>query len=131
MILLYLFASLISNIPKCSVDEENKKIENVSIQLHICNENIYDKVIKSSIEIDWPIQNLHIQVLDDSKDLDIIKNIKELVNSYKLKGFNIEYIERKNKTEGYKAGNLNNGILELDEKYEYIAIFDADFEIPK
>lgn len=130
--LLYFFTSLISDIYNTyNIDEEKLEIENVCIQLPICNENTYEKIIKSSTEIDWPKEKLYIQILDDSKDLDIVKNIKKLIKFYKLKEFNIEYFSRKNKPEGYKAGNLNNGILELNEKYKYIAIFDADFEIPK
>jgi len=96
----------------------------VTIQLPLYNEStVVERLIESVSQIEYPRNKLEIQVLDDSTDESGAIN-KEIVNNYKEKGFNINYIHRSNR-EGFKAGALKYG-LDFSQG-EFIAIFDADF----
>jgi len=96
----------------------------VTIQLPIYNEpNVIERLIRSTCKIRYPIDKLEIQILDDSTDETSSIAIK-LVNEYKHKGFNINYIRRPNRI-GFKAGALREGLSVCGG--EFIAIFDADF----
>jgi cellulose synthase/poly-beta-1,6-N-acetylglucosamine synthase-like glycosyltransferase len=96
----------------------------VTIQLPIFNEKYtIERLLASVTRLDYPSDKLQIQVLDDSTD-DTAILTKNLVNDYKSKGINIEWIHRTNRT-GYKAGALAHGIESASG--ELIAIFDADF----
>jgi cellulose synthase (UDP-forming) len=96
----------------------NKEQPSVDIFLPICGEKI------SILQNTWKhVSNLNyrnktVYVLDDSNEE--YKNNKKLAQSY---GFN--YLERPNKREMKKAGNLKYGFER--SQGEIIAIFDADF----
>lgn len=96
----------------------------VTIQLPLYNEKfVVDRLLENIVKLDYPVNKLEIQVLDDSTDetLEITaKKIKELQN----RGFNIHHFTRV-KNIGFKAGALKEGMKTT--KGEYIAIFDADF----
>jgi cellulose synthase/poly-beta-1,6-N-acetylglucosamine synthase-like glycosyltransferase len=99
----------------------------VTIQLPVYNEMyVVERLIKSVCEIDYPIDKLEVQVLDDSTDetVDIVSNT---VKEYQLQGFDIQHIHRNQRT-GFKAGALKEALQ--NAKGEFITIFDADF-IPK
>jgi cellulose synthase/poly-beta-1,6-N-acetylglucosamine synthase-like glycosyltransferase len=99
----------------------------VTIQLPLYNEKyVAVRLIDSVCQIDYPKEKLQIQILDDSDD-DTTEMIKVLVKDFKLKGFDISYIHRLNRS-GYKAGALKVGMQYA--KGEFIAIFDADFIPP-
>lgn len=107
--------------------EQLEEFPMVTIQLPIYNEMyVIERLIKTVCEIDYPIDKMEIQVLDDSTDetVDITANI---VKEYQLRGFDIKHIHRKDRT-GFKAGALKEGLKTA--KGEFIAIFDADF-IPR
>ncbi|MEZ5353157.1 MAG: glycosyltransferase family 2 protein [Bryobacteraceae bacterium] len=70
---------------------------------------------------------LQIQVLDDSTD-DTHPFTERLVAEYRAQGHPIEYIHRTNRY-GFKAGALENGLKTATG--EFVAIFDADFVIPR
>ena len=76
--------------------------------------------------MDYPKENMCIQVLDDSDDdtYDILEN---LVVDYRQKGFDISHIRRADR-KGYKAGALRNAMKFV--KGDFVAIFDADFIPP-
>ena len=96
----------------------------VTIQLPMYNEMyVIERLIKAVCNIEYPKEKLHIQVLDDSTDETTIIASK-LVDEYKSKGYDIEYIHRTNRA-GYKAGALKEGLEKA--KGEFVAIFDADF----
>jgi cellulose synthase/poly-beta-1,6-N-acetylglucosamine synthase-like glycosyltransferase len=96
----------------------------VTIQLPIFNEmNVAERLINAVCKIDYPIENLEIQVLDDSTD-ETTKIVSDLIALKKSSGYNIKHIQRVNRV-GYKAGALKEG-LQIAEG-EFIAIFDADF----
>ena len=101
-----------------------EELPNATIQLPIFNEMyVIERLIKSVCDIEYPKDKLEIQVLDDSTD-NTVEIAKKLVEEYRQKGYDINYIHRTDRT-GFKAGALKNG-LELANG-EFIAIFDADF----
>lgn len=96
----------------------------VTIQLPIYNEVfVVERLINAVSAIDYPLDKLQIQVLDDSTD-ETSKIARSLVDAYKQEGFDIDYIHRSNRL-GFKAGALDAAMDKV--KGEFIAIFDADF----
>lgn len=112
-----------------SIQVKNKKEYQpaVTVQLPIYNEQyVAERLIKSVCSLDYPIEKLQIQVLDDSDD--ITKDIcAEQVDNFKAQGYNISLIQRDNR-QGFKAGALREGLKTASG--ELIAIFDADFLPP-
>jgi cellulose synthase/poly-beta-1,6-N-acetylglucosamine synthase-like glycosyltransferase len=99
----------------------------VTIQLPIFNEKYtIERLLEAVTKLDYPADRLQIQVLDDSTD-NTAKLTKHLVDQYKSRGINIEWIHRTDRR-GYKAGALAYGLQIATG--ELIAIFDADF-VPK
>ena len=105
----------------------SSEIPSVTIQLPIYNEKyVIERLLENIVQMDYPINKLEIQVLDDSTDDSIILT-SFLVKKYSNLGIDIKHITRKIRT-GFKAGALKEGLLSA--KGEFIAIFDADF-LPK
>ena len=99
----------------------------VTIQLPLYNEKyVAARLIHAVCQMDYPKEKLQIQILDDSDD-ETTEIIKVTVDEYKLRGFDITFIHRWNRS-GYKAGALKVGMQHA--KGEFIAIFDADFIPP-
>ena len=99
----------------------------VTIQLPLFNEKYtVERLLKAVTKLDYPRERLQIQVLDDSTD-DTAKLVKDLVQKYKSRGFDIEWQHRTDR-KGYKAGALSEGLSSATG--QLIAIFDADF-VPK
>ncbi|MBI4547261.1 MAG: glycosyltransferase [Ignavibacteriae bacterium] len=99
----------------------------VTIQLPVYNEYyVVGRLIDAACQIDYPIDKLGIQVLDDSTD-ETTEIIAERVAHYREQGFDIEHIRRGSR-QGFKAGALREGLMTAHG--EFIAMFDADF-IPK
>jgi len=96
----------------------------VTVQLPVYNEMyVVDRLIDSICALDYPLDKLEIQVLDDSTDE--TREIVELaVRRQQARGFDITHVHRTDRT-GYKAGALDAGLKV--SKGEFIAIFDADF----
>jgi cellulose synthase/poly-beta-1,6-N-acetylglucosamine synthase-like glycosyltransferase len=100
----------------------------VTVQLPMFNEDsVAERVIRHTCQIDYPLDRLEIQVLDDSTDhsADIARKACE---EWAARGYPIRYIHRDNRT-GYKAGALAEGLKEASG--EFVAIFDADFLPPR
>jgi len=96
----------------------------VTIQLPIFNEKYtVERLLRAVTQLDYPPDQLQIQVLDDSTD-DTVELVGHLVRQYQEQGINIEHIHRTNR-KGYKAGALDYGLKEATGKF--IGIFDADF----
>ncbi len=111
-------------VPKSSGDAESSLNPMVTIQLPLYNEfYVVERLINKVCEIDYPKENLEIQVLDDSTDETSMISAR-LVEKKKSEGFDITLIRRPNRF-GFKAGALKEGLKTA--KGEYIAIFDADF----
>ncbi len=103
------------------------ELPHITVQLPLFNEMyVVERLLKAVTEIDYPLERLEIQVLDDSTD-ETVKLAEATVAAYANKGFDIQYIHREDRT-GYKAGALEKGLKTA--KGELVAIFDADF-VPK
>ncbi len=104
--------------------ESGRVLPSITIQLPIFNERfVVERLIDNMVNMDYPADKLHIQVLDDSTD-DTQEVCKRKVEEYKNKGVNIEYVHRPHR-QGFKAGALRDGLSTATG--EFIAIFDADF----
>lgn len=96
----------------------------VTIQLPIYNEKYtVERLLQAVTRFDYPASALQIQVLDDSTD-DTADLVADLVDEYKNRGVNIEWIHRSNRR-GFKAGALSEALSSATG--EFIGIFDADF----
>ncbi|KAK9726810.1 hypothetical protein RND81_05G238600 [Saponaria officinalis] len=117
--------------PFKSDDAENPGFDYpmVLVQIPMCNEReVYETSISAVCQLDWPKDRILIQVLDDSDDESIQWLIKNEVSKWNQKGVNIIYRHRVVRT-GYKAGNLKSAMnCDYVRDYEYVAIFDADFQ---
>src|SRR5687768_14804383 len=104
------------------------QLPKITVQLPMFNEDtVAERIIKHSCLIDYPLDRLEIQVLDDSTDhsADIARKTCE---EWAAKGYPIKYIHRTDR-KGYKAGALAEGMKQATG--DYIAIFDADFIPPR
>ncbi|MEN3045072.1 MAG: glycosyltransferase [Candidatus Hydrothermales bacterium] len=100
----------------------------VTIQIPVYNElNVVERIIESATRIDYPKDRFEIQILDDSDD-ETKEVIDKLVEEKRSEGKNIYVLRRANRS-GFKAGALKNGLERA--KGDFVAIFDADFIIPK
>lgn len=96
----------------------------VTVQLPIYNEKfVVERLINSVCNLDYPNENLEIQVLDDSTD-ETVEIVSKLIEEKKKEGVNIVHLHRENRN-GFKAGALREGMKSAAG--EFIAIFDADF----
>ncbi len=125
-ILLYLYRKYKHNTytPKNNFTD----LPRITIQLPMYNEDLVaQRIINATCLIDYPLDKLEIQVLDDSTDqsADIAK---AACDEWAAKGYPITYVHRDNRV-GYKAGALAEGMKQSTG--DFIAIFDADFIPPK
>ncbi|XP_020256378.1 LOW QUALITY PROTEIN: probable xyloglucan glycosyltransferase 9 [Asparagus officinalis] len=118
------------------VMKENQDLETggkdfpmVLIQMPMCNEKeVYQQSIAAVCNLDWPRENMMVQVLDDSDDPTTQMLIKDEVQKWKETGVQIVYRHRVIR-DGYKAGNLKSAMnCSYVKDYEFVAIFDADFQ---
>lgn len=105
-----------------------QQLPRVTVQLPMFNEDaVAERIIRATCQLDYPLDRLEIQVLDDSTDHS--SEIARLAcEEWAAKGYPIRYIHRDNRS-GYKAGALAAGLDEASG--EFIAIFDADFVPPR
>ncbi len=101
-----------------------KMLPLVTVQLPIYNEKyVVTRLIDAVCALQYPLDKLEIQVLDDSTD-DTCEIAERRINYWRRRGRMIEHVRRPDRKE-YKAGALAYG---LDyAKGEFVAIFDADF----
>jgi cellulose synthase/poly-beta-1,6-N-acetylglucosamine synthase-like glycosyltransferase len=96
----------------------------VTVQLPLYNERyVARRAIEAMAALDYPRDQLHIQILDDSTD-DTTELISNRIDQLRAEGVRIDLIHRVNRA-GYKAGALANAFNQTDG--EFMAIFDADF----
>jgi cellulose synthase/poly-beta-1,6-N-acetylglucosamine synthase-like glycosyltransferase len=96
----------------------------VTVQLPVFNElYVARRLIEAVCRLDYPLDRLEIQVLDDSDD-ETRQVVADTVAEQQRRGIDVCHLHRSLR-EGYKAGALAAG-LEV-AKGELIAIFDADF----
>jgi cellulose synthase/poly-beta-1,6-N-acetylglucosamine synthase-like glycosyltransferase len=100
----------------------------VTVQLPIYNEfYVVERLIDAVARLDYPWEQLQIQVLDDSTD-ETTRLARTRVEFHRARGLNIELLHRQDRR-GFKAGALTQGLETASG--EFIAIFDADFVPPE
>jgi cellulose synthase/poly-beta-1,6-N-acetylglucosamine synthase-like glycosyltransferase len=101
----------------------------VCVQLPMFNEHaVAQRVIEAACALDWPVDRLTVQVLDDSTDEDtraLVEGVCARMRS--LTGVRC-YVRHRADRRGYKAGALEEGRKQTAA--ELIAIFDSDFVPP-
>lgn len=96
----------------------------VLVQLPVFNEYyVVERLIDAAVNLHYPKNKLHIQVLDDSTD-ESFQLARDRVERYRREGFDIEHVRRPDR-KGFKAGALQYGLGISDAPY--IVVFDADF----
>src|SRR5215203_207076 len=118
-----LYLSIRSTVSKKRKTPEIHRYPKVTVQLPIFNEKYtIERLLDSVTKLDYPAEQLQIQVLDDSTD-DTALLTQKLAHRYQSHNVNIEWVHRTNR-QGYKAGALSEGLQSATG--ELIAIFDAD-----
>lgn len=96
----------------------------VTVQLPVFNElYVARRLIEAVCRLDYPLDRLEIQVLDDSDD-ETRQVVADTVAEQQGRGIDVCHLHR-SRREGYKAGALAAGLAVA--KGELVAIFDADF----
>ena len=99
----------------------------VTVQLPMFNEGtVSHRIIDAACRLQYPVDRLQIQVLDDSTD-GSDQLCAARVEYWKSRGVDIELRHRTDRT-GYKAGALAAAMTTATG--EFITIFDADFVPP-
>jgi cellulose synthase/poly-beta-1,6-N-acetylglucosamine synthase-like glycosyltransferase len=99
----------------------------VCIQLPVYNERyVAERVLDAACAVDWPADQLEVQVLDDSDD-ETVSILAVRCAHWRRNGVRVIHVRRGSR-KGYKAGALAYG-SRLTEA-PFIAIFDADFVPP-
>src|SRR5216684_6664774 len=112
---------------KAEVPPELTEHPPVTIQLPVFNEYyVVERLINAVCRLDYPVDKMEIQVLDDSTD-ETTEIVTRCIAPYQRKGFDIKHIRRQSRA-GYKAGALKEGLRTASG--QFIAMFDADF-VPK
>lgn len=96
----------------------------VTVQLPVFNEEtVVARLLEAVGCLDWPVELLEIQLLDDSTDRTpaIAASVLERLRG---RGLSVSHIRRAVRT-GYKAGALGDALEEATG--EFILILDADF----
>jgi cellulose synthase/poly-beta-1,6-N-acetylglucosamine synthase-like glycosyltransferase len=121
-LMVYLYYRHAKRDPK--VGKPFEELPPVTVQLPIFNEMyVAERLIDASCRIEYPVDKLQIQVLDDSTD-ETAEVARKKVDEWRAKGIDIQVIHRTDRT-GYKAGALDHGLRTA--KGEFVALFDADF----
>jgi cellulose synthase/poly-beta-1,6-N-acetylglucosamine synthase-like glycosyltransferase len=103
---------------------EDRDLPRVAVQLPVYNErHVVERLIDAAARLDYPLDWLEIQVLDDSTD-DTSDLAERRAEYHRSRGVNVRVIRRPERT-GFKAGALAWGQEQTDA--EFIAVFDADF----
>ena len=120
--IILLFLKHRKNTPRPASYFEN--LPRVTIQLPLYNEAcVAGRLIRAVGALDYPSENLFIQVLDDSTD-ETTEVVADAVKVLQGRGISISHIRRGSR-EGFKAGALAHG-MDLGTA-DLIFILDADF----
>lgn len=122
LMIVYLYYKHARRQPK--PQQHFKELPLVTIQLPVFNEmHVVDRLLDSVAALDYPMDKMQIQLLDDSTD-ETVGICAAGIQRLKARGFDAEHIHRTDRT-GFKAGALENGTKFA--KGEYLLILDADF----
>ena len=105
----------------------SRDLPRVTVQLPVHDERcVIERLVDAACALDYPLDRLEIQVLDDSTD-ETTGLARLCVARARRRGVDAVVLHRANR-EGYKAGALAAGLLRA--RGELIAVFDADFVPP-
>src|ERR1700742_1590801 len=94
----------------------DEALPRVLVQLPVCDEGpLAVRVAAAAARLDWPLDKLEIQVLDDGRTGDpaeLVRNIAAVTPA----GFNLQVLRRNDRT-GFKACNLAFGLNHCDAPY--------------
>ena len=103
---------------------ELPSLPRVTVQLPIYNEvYVVERLVEAVAAIDYPLELLEIQILDDSTD-ETRELARATAERLRARGFAISHRWRPNRA-GFKAGALQEGLAA--SAGEFLLIFDADF----
>lgn len=111
--------------PRRSTERAPRREEPVvTVQLPLYNEpEVAPRLIEAVAALDWPREQLEIQVLDDSTD-HTTELCAAAVAAARARGLDITHLRRSERT-GYKAGALEAGRLRA--RGSLLAVLDSDF----
>lgn len=96
----------------------------VTVQLPIYNERLVAARVLAAVgRLDWPVERLMVQVLDDSDD-GTVAVVAGALAPLAARGITVEHLRRTDRS-GYKAGALAAGLP--GARGEFLLILDADF----
>ena len=99
----------------------------VTVQLPLYNERyVTRRLLKAISALDYPVERLEVQVLDDSTD-ETTALLAKPIERLQAQGRHVAHLRREART-GFKAGALAAGLRQA--RGEFIAVFDADFVPP-
>ena len=107
------------------------ELPNVTIQLPVHNEgNFASQILTLAAGLDYPNDKMQIQYIDDADDGYTSALAMETITDLELKypAIDFQLLRRENR-DGFKAGALAHA--SKSSSGEFVAIFDADFVIPK
>lgn len=117
---------IIATIP-AALRDQYRHFPNVLIQLPMYNEEVHcEAVIEQAAKMLWPPQNKLIQVCDDSDDPNIRARVEAASLRMRRAGHNVVVVRRAVR-KGFKAGNMLAGMDMVAGRFDYVALFDADF----
>jgi cellulose synthase/poly-beta-1,6-N-acetylglucosamine synthase-like glycosyltransferase len=103
----------------------DEHLPDVLLQLPAFNEHgLIVRAAEAAKRLDWPRHRLHVQILDDSTDLESRHAAQSAVAALRASGIDAMLIARDIRT-GFKAGALAAGLSRADA--EFVAILDADY----
>ena len=109
---------------RASATEWRGRWPTVTVQLPVYNERfVVERLIDAVCALDYPLERLEVQVLDDSTD-ETAELARHRVTYHAARGVRIEHVRREKRT-GYKAGALAYGLERA--RGEFVLILDADF----
>lgn len=101
----------------------------VTVQLPLCDEpEVAERVIRGAAALDYPREQLEIQVLDDSRELHSQAVVDGVVAEVAAEGAPVTLVRRGDRW-GFKAGNLRKGMETA--RGSLLAVFDADAVPPQ
>ena len=96
----------------------------VLIQIPTFNEgHLVRRALDAAVSLDWPREQLQIQLLDDSTDASV-EIARATVAEFRLRGHDVTLIQRSHRA-GFKAGALSAGLACSSQPF--VAVFDADY----
>jgi cellulose synthase/poly-beta-1,6-N-acetylglucosamine synthase-like glycosyltransferase len=108
-------------------DKGNDFVPAVTVQILSYNEaKVVPTTIAKACALDWPIDRLFIQVLDDSTDPTAAQVVQEAVQRHAQRGINVRYLTRPTRV-GYKAGNLAHHFDDITT--EFVLYLDGDHQV--